>query len=512
MKRCGQARKGVALITVVLVSALIFAAVVGISAKVMSENSMVAAASVSQRALAGAETGLSQVLFNVRNTDFVANTTIPAGYSSAAYLTIDQMRSLCSGSAGYVVIRPETQVPGTATPYVTYQVKVKKASGDTWSPDNQPTSDTHNVVLDVYSMGTAYASSDKAVVLGRKVIMASYAVAVGTSSSSQPQTLKLGILVGGDLNFSGSSQVTGDVFANGNITNKGGGNGNRVDGAAYAGGSVDPNGVSTTRQGSMPTYDIAGHFSALTPTLAWNFKQGAAPYDGSVPGYPDTRGPQIQNIIKAYLPGSSQTSGDTLQNIHAFYNDLMNGSGSSFVALKRDYPGQYEALRAGAKNIAYYSTSGMTFNGSTVSDFGDSSRGYLSFGGVLILGGNLAIESNGTIGNSALYDLTMVVNGSATFKGAGSATFNGLLYVKGNLTAEDETGKDKTTGSFHINGALVTEGTMNVKGNSSIVYHDVGLNTITIDNTTQTNRVTSANMGASSWKETSYDAFSKLGS
>jgi hypothetical protein len=261
----------------------------------------------------------------------------------------------------------------------------------------------------------------------------------------------------------------------------------------------------------MPTYDIAGHVSALTPTLAWNFKQGLSPYDGSVSGYPDTRGTSIKTIINRYLTGTSQASGDTLQKIHAFYNDLMNASGS-FVALKRDYPAQYEALRAGAKNIAYYSTSGRTFNGSTVSDFGDSSRGYLSFGGVLILGGNLAIESNGTIGNSALYDLTMVVNGSATFKGAGSATFNGLLYVKGNLTAEDETGKDKTTGSFHINGALVTEGTMNVKGNSSIVYHDVGLNTITIDNTTQTNRVTSANMGASSWKETSYDAFSELGS
>ena len=147
-------RKGMALITVVLISALLFVSIIGITLKVVPENKIIVARSSSQRALTAAETGLSHVLFNLRNADFMTDTTAPSGMPE--YLDIADVKAIASNTAVYL-LAPDLgeHAYSTGTPYVTYWVKIKKTGGDTWTPTDAPSEETHSVTLAIYSMGTA---------------------------------------------------------------------------------------------------------------------------------------------------------------------------------------------------------------------------------------------------------------------------------------------------------------------------------------------------------------------
>ena len=125
-------RKGMALITVVLIAALFLISIVGISAKVISEKKVSNARASSERALVAAETGLSQVLFNLRNTDFSADPASTAPSLGQEYLKAIQVEELATQDGdSYLPLGPRAY---SDKPYTTYDVKIRRLSG-TWDND-----------------------------------------------------------------------------------------------------------------------------------------------------------------------------------------------------------------------------------------------------------------------------------------------------------------------------------------------------------------------------------------
>jgi hypothetical protein len=494
--------------------------------KVVPENKIIVARSSSQRALTAAESGLSQVLFNLRNADFISETTAPS--SNLEYLTIGNVESIASMNTGEslkITIDPPPPY-GTSTPYVTYQVKILKTGGETWIPDNLPSDALHNVSLEIHSMGLVLDKKGGNV-LARKVISTNCNVDFNKTTETIP--LSLALLAGGDIKFSGGGGGKypiegGSVFANGNIIGKE----NKLvinGGSAYAAGTI-PKGIASggVNPGYGTTIEISQIYADYNKNLAWNFKTGAYPYNDSVAAqtdpktgavlytYPNMSDPYVQSVIRNYLHGATEDTGDMLEDIHAFYNDLMNatgtedGSGSGLDALN---PLVVADLQKNAKKVAYYYNGDFTFNGSSIKYFGDEDKfytdpnqkkdiNYLSFGGIIIIDGDLSIESNDAIGDLNKLDLTFIVRGTVTIRTTGSAVLNGLLYAENGIKME--------SGSMEVNGAIITEGSIDVKGNSTITYHEMGLNTINVLKLLSSG-VSNANIGLSSWKEISYDEF-----
>jgi len=480
-------RKGMALITVVLISALLFVSIIGITLKVVPENKIIVARSSSERALTAAESGLSQVLFNLRNADFMTDTTAPSGMLE--YLDIDDVKAIASQGVGYFLDLGEHSYSElTDIPYVTYWVKIKKTAGDTWTPTNVPSDEPHSVTLAIYSMGTVYSNSTKEVVIGRKVISTDCDVVFNKSVN----TINFGILAGGNIALNGSSKETGgDIFANGDITSN---NPQQkvFNGEAYAHGKIDGTiAPDDNRHEGQATVDISTKFEQYNKGMGWAFKTGNYPYDGTVVGYPDTRNSLVQLVIQdpIYL-GPAGTSADmelgsTLEGIQKFYSDLMAGTGA-FLALT---PAQLTDLQTNAKSIVYYHQGDVTLN----HGLPDLSN----LKGIIVIDGDLKITGNATIGDSGNPDnpqFALIVRGTIT-KTAGTADFYGLLY------GESFT---MSAGDFNCYGAMVTEGDIEVTGNSTITFKDTDLNTVDV---LKSNGVSTADEGASSWRETSWYEF-----
>jgi len=269
-------RKGMALITVVLIAALFLISIIGISAKVITEKKVSNARSSSERALVTSETGLSQILFNLRNTDFTdPGSTAPLG--NLEYLTVGGARNIASNGSGYVLSLSEhSYSESTDKPFVTYSVKIKKIDGGTWDPDN-PSEDPINVSLAIYSLGMVYSDSSKAEVLARRVISTECdaVFSIGTTSS----LIDYGILAGGNIEFKGhATEEGGDIFANGNITSDG--STDRVtDGEAYAHGAIDEGIAPDGEHPGQATVNISEQFEQYTKDMAYAFKTGGYPYN-----------------------------------------------------------------------------------------------------------------------------------------------------------------------------------------------------------------------------------------
>ncbi len=216
-------RKGMALITVVLIAALFLISIIGISAKVISEKKVSNARSSSERALVAAETGLSQTLFNLRNADFITNTTAPS--TDLTYLTVDKIKSIVINDVGDVAdCTEQAYSDSTDVPYVTYHIKIKRLSGDydtVWNPSTTTEDyDARNIPVQIYSLGTVYSDSTKAEILAKRVVTTEccvvYSKESDTTYDSSSEAFNYGLFSGGDIIFSGGAQeVDGNIYAGG---------------------------------------------------------------------------------------------------------------------------------------------------------------------------------------------------------------------------------------------------------------------------------------------------------
>jgi len=457
-------RKGMALITVVLIAALFLISIIGISA-----------------ALVTSETGLSQILFNLRNTDFTdPGSTAPLG--NLEYLTVGGARNIASNGSGYVLSLSEhSYSESTDKPFVTYSVKIKKIDGGTWDPDN-PSEDPINVSLAIYSLGMVYSDSSKAEVLARRVISTECdaVFSIGTTSS----LIDYGILAGGNIEFKGhATEEGGDIFANGNITSDG--STDRVtDGEAYAHGAIDEGIAPDGEHPGQATVNISEQFEQYTKDMAYAFKTGGYPYGGTEGDYPNTSEPIVMAVVQSYL-GSDDT-GNTLDEIQTFYSDLMEPA-EDFNILT---PLQLKNLQDNANNIVYYHEGDVKIN--------NSATNLSNLKGIIVIEGKLTLAGNVDIGDSLNPDnpeFALIVRGEVVIKPTGTATLYGLLYAEDDITV---------SGTFDCYGAMVTEKDIELKGNAKVIYEDTGLNTagsLEYD----LNGIESANIGPSSWEEISYE-------
>jgi len=218
-------RKGMALITVVLIAALFLISIIGISAKVISEKKVSNARASSERALVTAETGFSQTLFDFRNVNFDSGTIEPLDVTH--YLTEAKIREISMHSVGHITDCGEQEYPSGSTdvPYVTYHIKIKRLSGGyegIWDPDDPGDYDERDIPVQIYSLGTVYRDSTKAEVLARRIVTTECSVVYSkesdTISTGSSEVFNYGLFSGSDISFGGGAQeVDGDIYAGGNI-------------------------------------------------------------------------------------------------------------------------------------------------------------------------------------------------------------------------------------------------------------------------------------------------------
>lgn len=521
-------RKGMALITVVLIAALFLISIVGISTKVISEKKVSNARASSERALVTAETGFSQTLFDMRNVDMTeAQPMQPLGVFH--YLGVGDIQGIVKNPVNHITdCGEEAYSDPTDVPYVTYHIKIKRLSGDydgTWDPDTSGDYDARDIPVQVYSLGTVYRDSTKAEVLARRIVTTECSVVYNkesdTDSESSSEVFNYGLFSGGDITFSGGAQeVDGDIYAGGNIDLGPSPSKVRVNGGtAHAVGQITGSGQTTNPDGSSSDHDSGADeipFPQLDvdyyKDLAYKFKTGDAPYNGTIvniydpddPGtiiatytYPDISGEDnaiVRAVIQSYL-GSDDT-GNTVDEIQTFYSDLMaaagteDGSGSGFNALN---PLQVSDLQTNAKSIVYYVNPAPGDGTGTA-----IINGNFECQGTIVINGDLSINGGAEIVDDG--GLAIFVNGDI-IRSNGNATLNGLFYATGGITGN---------GTFVCNGSIVTQDPINLNGNYTVNYDGpVGdMPNLTTITTVTGNGISHAEQSPSSWEEISYEEFS----
>jgi hypothetical protein len=506
-------RNGFALIYTILIGALVLISIVGLTMKIVPENAITKARTNSQRALAVAETGVSQVLFDLRNfgTDSNYPNVFDPNSGSLHYLNADNIKNLIDSTSGGVT---------TYSPYVTnpsssssdnfetsYQAKIKVISNDT----------TKNELVELYVLGTVKDRSEN--VLAREAIETSFEIDYNKDPVYNTETTKkwvpgteagifnYALYSGGDIVFGGSAQtVEGSIHAAGTIdlgnaqnqVRVGGGGNAEAERNVTGNGVVSGQSVSGATPVPFPTINID-----VYKGLADAFRSGTAPYDGSKSTFPNITSPHVLAVIQSYLgtPGSSSS----LAGINNFYNALKNGttglSPAELIAANLNL--------ATAKNIVYYvkgdSQGNVNINGN------------FACIGTLVVDGNLKINGHATIGDPADPGAAAILVKGDIDLSNGTADLYGLFYATGGLTG---------SGTFSCEGSIATKGTIDVNGNYTVKYYPIINENLGISDpghyeTTETSVITGYNYSVESaagagksssassytWKEISYDKF-----
>lgn len=539
-----RSKGGMALITVVLIAALVFASIAGIVASVVPENKMIASRSASQRALTAAESGLAQVVFNMRNVDFIARTTTPN--HGLEYVSAADLEKLFEGAIPYTIEEDQWPVPdpdGAGTPYVIYQARIRKTSGSIADVTSIP-SPPPRVVMTIYSLGTVYANRAKATVLARKAISTDVVFAGGAG-------VKYGLLAGTSVIFSSSgNQVSyADVWAGGDVTRDNQGNNQGIvnHGSVYAVGQVGPGVVdpatSTVEEGAPdPASTLTGLFATLNskyPVLqAVACNEGGKPYDGTggVPPF-DPIDPTMPNMDVANyeMPGGGHMVDPqlfTAKKILAYYltsTDFSVFAGFySFLSscdsvlpvtdptvhphplpLDPNVVAYFKQLYTHRNNLFCHYTGNASVTGSA---------SLTDLCGAIYIDGNLSVN-NGTIGmtSSAVEGrLTIRVTGDVSLSGA---TVNANIYASGENPTVNHQGvvtpvgvgnctlngylvtplDIRVGGTFNVDGSIISSKSVTVTGNVNVTYSDRGLGTMTMPFT--------VNAAPGSWRELSFDSF-----
>jgi len=486
-------RKGIALISVILIGALVFVSIIGVFLKVVPERNISVARTSSERALSAAEAVISQSSFDLRNVDFKEGTINPSGVTH--YITLDEARKIVE--VGGVTDFGEEAY--STNPFTTYWVKFKRLdAGGSWDPDS-PGDEDKLVRVAVYALGTVYRGiSTSSEVAARKVIRTEMVILYHKESKYTPgensDVFDYGLFSGIDIAFNGNAQsVDGDIFADGNIDLGNSSSKTRVvNGSASAAGAITGNGKVDL--GKNPGVDPI-EFPILNipyyKALADNFKTGQAPYDGVpvydkdghlVP-YPNTTNPFINPAIRSYLgaPGTSST----VSGIQDFYTNLMAGTGEFSLAYAKA-PDALKNLQDNVKATVYYLQGDAHINGQFTCE------------GTLVIDGNLIINGGAEINN--LGGLAFLVNGNID-RANGNATLRGLFYATGGITGN---------GTFDCYGSIVTKDSVDLNGTFNIYYEPViNMPNLDIEGKTEivASNITEVEESPSTWEEISIDVF-----
>jgi len=465
-------RKGVALLWVVLASALILVAVMGISMRIVPQKQVANATNYSERALAVAESGLAKTTYLLRtSTDIQTALQASSKYDSG-------VKGFNSG-----VMTDDSTYDST---YRVIIIVKPVANGYTF-----------------YALGT-YGTGGS--VLARQAISVQYSINFPFGKYALYSEKKIDLQTG---------IISGDVYGN-NITIK---NGKVTEGKAYY---TDP---LSSVPSEIPSQQVA---QVSFPTIDMNkyraqwkaFLNGDAPYDGS-PGYPNTKNADVHGFIISTLGGSAgglivdvdgKYSGPAYQSttvgsgtnkttvgFEEFFRQLRTGSTADAAYLN---PAAYYLYPYLGQGKLIFDVRPNTSGGEV--DFNDaqlfSGAPYLE--GVVIVEGDLKLSSNNLQIGVNPSKTAVLVSGMCTVGNA--ATINGFLYIAG----EGKHGNDpllscKASGGLTVNGSIVAKGTisagsagLSVTWKANDVYNE---NLVDI--------VPAPSAVPSSWRQISYDAF-----
>jgi hypothetical protein len=453
----GKNRKGMALITVVLIAALFLISIIGISAKVITEKKVSNARAHSQRALAVAETGLADTVQKVR--------------------TDEGLKETLAGGGGYDPGEEEYE-SGISSVTSTYRVKIV------------PDSDGYNF----YSLGTVKTSGND--VLERKVITVKY-------SGNFPIS-DFGLFSASNIKVQNGT-VNADIFANTSIDFR---NDDELNGTAYCptpggitGGLSDDKKNYNCRNIDFPEVDLDQH-KAL-----WEaFLNGEYPYNGTLDEFTDPDGDEESNYpntgyseawgdIHAYIVGKLYTTSEaaTQSNFESFFSDIKN-----LTSPEAAYLGSF--INKGT--LVYYikpdeHKDTVTINGNLY-----GSPPFLE--GIVIIEGNLDLVGGAQIGVDP-YKTSILVTVTVDV-GAGGATINGLLHIEGVGThGNDPALSIKGTGGLVCNGSIVAKGTINLNSQLTVTWERNKIYEEEIKPGVEEGQESNLSPDPSSWKEISYE-------
>jgi cytoskeletal protein CcmA (bactofilin family) len=428
----GRQRRGVGLITVVLVSAVLLLSAMMFVNQLAAEGRITKTDAAFKSALSLAEGGATQVLSMMKGS------VDPSGSVDPEYWALE----LASGSSEVGPV-DDDRVHGT------YDValNVVAESQQTLQDNATATIVQHTGTVDLVSTGAIYPPS-LTVMAGSTEYLARRAVksrttavwTVTTVRQVTPRiytpstfTIKGGIMTGGNLTISGSAQeVHGDVYANGVIDLQK--STSVVDGTAYAGGGF------SKKSYLPPGYDDHAPFITFPAMDAPTFKQlftaylnGTVPYDGTVAGFVNTSqlvpsnlnrlNPSFQAILAAAVPSGTEY--------------LLNASTVPTWALL-------------VPSAVYYIEGNLHLNGGDLS-------------GTIYVKGNVELNGNVTVASGSSYP-TIIAGGTPPAEGNitknnGCSGIKGVLYCNGSYTGN---------GATSIDGALISVGSVNANGNFTI--------------------------------------------
>jgi len=419
-------RYGIAVLAAVVISAIIFVAIVAVAGQVVPEKSITTSDDALKRALSAAEAGVAQSVSDLKTAAWTTGNSTP-DMQEQAYLQPDDVMNLLSAAVGGVVEGEPAQFGDTR---ISYQVKlVKIAPGSAWDGVSDLSGTQH---IQMYALGEV-KESDTGSVIGRRIVTQKFDVPINITVTENP--FDYGILtLGGTINTQGISHVYGgSIRANGDITSNGSNNRVDTDYYMYATGNVSANPVGSRRPGVEAFTDWVPQKLADYVVKATAWKQQLAALNK----------PLLTALVTRDLGAVGSPS--TIAGINGFCAGV-KGANDGYQVVDPITLAQVRSL--------------LTPNGWYWVE-GDV---WLKQDDLLALEGTVAIHGNVTANGSAqagnLGGPLFVVFGDFD-KGNGGSDFYGMIYVTGSV--------GKMTGGLTIHGSLVTEKSIG-KCNATIYY------------------------------------------
>lgn len=471
-------RKGIALLWVMLVSALIFVAILGISMRVVPQKKIENSREYAQRALAVAESGMATIMYDLR-------TNTPAPSTGLVGLRTF-LQNLSTTSPPYDSNLVNYNSGAVASGYdSTYQVRIKKTGTSGYS---------------FYSLGTVGPTLTP---LARQAITVQY-------SGNFPIS-DYGVLSQTSIHMQGGS-IDGNVYANDVIMGNKNANGVAPTfGPSFAAYAPVQGGSITGVPAGEYAYVSAISVPKLTTTRFdtyrgyWNdFLNGTGNFNGAheAEGYPNTTRTDVRGVFLDCL------------GVAAYSDSHLAASGSAFDAF-------FTAVEKGTSGGAAYLKGYVHYGKMVFCIQPDQPNNPVTLGskyasdthfpgffleGIVVIEGDLKLDGGSQIGVNDPNDPTRVahtavlVTGSVSVAG-GQSTLNGLLYID---STDNKALSMKGAGGLDVTGSIVAQGGIELHSDGlSVQYHQNDIYDAEI-------KGNGLNPVPSSWRQISYDAFSLM--
>jgi len=493
-------RRGFALITVILVSAILVASGFIFARSVATERYIGQSNGYYKLALDMAEAGLARTIQDVRTEN--------AGAVGGSYLTPTDFEALKTVSTTVDLTERVYTELGTSRQVGTFRVSAASTSNDVANKimgirlKSEGRVYPSNVPLTTFPTGVEPA--------GRRFIEVSILVNYGSTASWESNGLGLAAFSGGKMTVNSKAIIRdGDAYSNTAIefSNKAdivGGLAQAVSGVTGgtpASGSpptgADPNPIDLNI--TFPALDVRGFREK-----SYGFVTGSQPFDGNTPipnvpaeNYPNPRSVVLplpgQDVyyaaLEALMASYSPHDADTYGPAYYYLSDV--GPAMTFLntleALVEANPGNPELAKILKYAVFYFFTDGKTLSWTQ----GDWMQGTFFIDGNASFTGH---SSGGNPGKPAVY-----VTGDLKIDGTKGLRFDGLLVAGGNFVS---------TSNVTIHGAVWAGGTMTLSGlddtppssEPSKILYDEDIGNVSWPHYSDVPGV-SASVVAGSWKE-----------